>query len=846
MKINTLLKHNLFILIAVLLLFSCDSDDDSDSCPTTFIGEVAIKNQEELDRFFKCKYKIIEGRLTLFGVNDISALKNLEQVNEIRISNTKLITLEGLNNLKVLKGEIMIIGNSELISLDGLSSLVEIPALNVRGNSKLYDFCELSGDLVNNTSYVVSGNNFNPSRDDLINETVCKSEINIGEKVYDGNVSILPYHTSNRNGRYQSVEDFAKLGYTKIDGSLEIALWGSLESLSSLKEITGDFKLGYYHYEDGSQFVWGNAFENLKGLEALKTIGGTFQLIGSNNLKNIDELINLEYLGGINISSNPLLENIDGLINVTSELNNDFILYGNRALKNINGLSNAKITSLNTLEFGYLDNLSDLNVLSNLTSLNALSINYLNNESLSKMEFLGNLKELNALKIKSANHIKNLDWLTTTSTSLKHLILENNNVLDNLDALSAITEVKGKVAILNNSSLLNLTGLGAIQNIEGDFFIKNNSSLIHLTGIETLTKISGDAAIEENNSLVDLAGLSGLKLIEGTFNIYENQSLSTLDGLNNLERVDKSFLIGRSCYLDNICDCILCYESTCKECEVIDDISALTKLSVVGNTLGLYNTDAQSLQGLEGLTSVKNLDIESNEELLTLTTFPSLNFISNSIRIIDNINLLDISGLESINRLEGSLIISGNTSILNTNLNPFINLTSVGEALSINDFPKLESLDGLQNLKNIDKRFYLSNNPELLNIESLVNTEINENVYILNNSLLTSLNGLESVSTELNRLNIENNSALTNLDALKGIEFIKEYFFIGNNPLITNLDAFSNVKSVYRLRIIGNTSLVSFCGLKNADLPSGSSFSISGNAYNPTAAQIETDDGCSN
>lgn len=833
------------MLILALSVFSCDKDDDSNSCPTAFVGEVVIKNQEELDRFFKCKYKIIEGRLTLFGVNDISALKNLEQVNEIRISNTKLITLEGLNNLKVLKGEIMIIGNSELISLDGLSSLVEIPALNVRGNSKLYDFCELSGDLVNNTSYVVSGNNFNPSRDDLINETVCKSEINIGEKVYDGNVSILPYHTSNRNGRYQSVEDFAKLGYTKIDGSLEIALWGSLESLSGLKEITGDLKLGYYHYEDGSQFVWGNAFENLKGLEALKTIGGTFQLIGSNNLKNLDELINLEYLGGINISVNPLLENIDGLINVTSALNKDIILYGNRILKNINGLSNAKITSLNTLEFGYLDNLSDLNVLSNLTSLNALSINYLNNESLSKMEFLGNLKELNALKIKSANHIKNLDWLTITSTSLNYLILEKNNVLDNLDALSTITEVKGKVAILNNSSLLNLTGLGAIQNIEGDFFIKNNSSLIHLTGIETLTTISGDVAIEENNSLVDLEGLNGLKQIEGTFNIYENKSLLTLVGLNNLERVDKSFLIGLHLVPDNICDCLLLFRSTCKACQSIQDISALSNLNYVGETLWLFNSDVQNLDGLQNLTSVNSLRIENNAELMSLEGFPKSSININRISIEDNINLISLTGLEFVTHLE-NLNIAGNSVLSDTNLNVFKNLESITGQLILSDLPVLKTFEGLENLNTIGDGIGISKNPELLNIEGLKNAVIKNDIWVNDNNLLTSLNGLESVSTELNRLSIKNNSALTNLDALKGIEFIKQYFFIENNPLITNLDAFSNVKSVYKLRIIDNNSLVSFCGLKNADLPSGSSFSISGNAYNPTSVQIKSDDGCSN
>lgn len=77
-------KSKIFYLLTMILsIFSCEKDD-SDSCPTNFSYDVVVKSQKELENFCKCKYKVIERVLTLSGgVNDLSPLRDLEQVGRI-------------------------------------------------------------------------------------------------------------------------------------------------------------------------------------------------------------------------------------------------------------------------------------------------------------------------------------------------------------------------------------------------------------------------------------------------------------------------------------------------------------------------------------------------------------------------------------------------------------------------------------------------------------------------------------------------------------------------------------------------------------------------------------------
>src|SRR5690606_3124641 len=97
----------------------------------------------------------------------------------------------------------------------------------------------------------------------------------------------------------------------------------------------------------------------------------------------------------------------------------------------------------------------------------------------------------------------------------------------------------------------------------------------------------------------------------------------------------------------------------------------------------------------------------------------------------------------SCRHIEGNLFISGNTI---TDLTPLANLVSVAEMLTINN-TQLTSLEGLNNLESVG--YYMS---------------------IYENSLLTNLNDLSGLTYVYNNLQIYNNNVLTDISGLQNLD----------------------------------------------------------------------------
>jgi len=134
-------RSYLFCAFLFLFITNCDNDDDSNCNNGTFIGEVNLKTQAEVDAFGDMCYSAIDGKLYIGtgipGSSDITNLYPLSSLTEVfssssdRLSgiwiveNNNLNTLDGLHNITSTSG-ILISKNHLLTNLSELTGLTEL------------------------------------------------------------------------------------------------------------------------------------------------------------------------------------------------------------------------------------------------------------------------------------------------------------------------------------------------------------------------------------------------------------------------------------------------------------------------------------------------------------------------------------------------------------------------------------------------------------------------------------------------------------------------------------------------------------------------------------------------
>jgi hypothetical protein len=106
----------------------------------------------------------------------------------------------------------------------------------------------------------------------------------------------------------------------------------------------------------------------------------------------------------------------------------------------------------------------------------------------------------------------------------------------------------------------------------------------------------------------------------------------------------------------------------------------------------------------------------------------------------------------------------------------------------------LTSLSGLENLTSVGGSLGIFLNNVLTSLSGLEKlTSVGSNIEILSNAVLTSLSGLENLTSVGGFLEIFGNNALTSLSGLGNLTSVGEYLEIGNNVSLTNLCALYNV-----------------------------------------------------
>jgi len=210
-------------------------------------------------------------------------------------------------------------------------------------------------------------------------------------------------------------------------------------------------------------FIQGSNIENLAGLSALTSTGGTLNIEMSNSLTNLNGLSGLTSVG------------------------NDLQIFNNEQLVDIDGLS-----ALNTV---------------------GQSVVIIGNAKLASVEGLAGLEQVNYhLWITFNDSLTTIDGLDGITKVGAELILSSNSLLTSLRGLSSLVSVDRNLTVSFNSKLTNVDGLAKLKSVGEIAFINNNQALHDVDGLAGLEFVGQDLLVSRNDSLADCTGL--IRLID--------------------------------------------------------------------------------------------------------------------------------------------------------------------------------------------------------------------------------------------------------------------------------------------------------------------------------------------
>ena len=632
-------------------------------CPQ---GNVVLTTQEEVD-FFVAEYPTcttILGNLTIgteSRTSDISNLDGLENITNVtgfvKILNTSLINLEGLNALAAIGGDLIISGNVELQNIQSLSALTEIgfSQIIIKNNDSLTSLLGLNNINPNSISNLILQSSQNLSTCNV--ESICTYISTFGslytilgnaegcnsfEELLDACQDILP-ECPAENVIFTSQADLNHFAIqypncTQISGMLKIGDVGEndisdLSPLNNIKTVTIFIDLSHTKLEN---------VEGLNNLESVPYIGFT----SNNSLKSLDGLESLQNVLSVTIYDNPALESIESLLGITQT--GEIMIYNNDSLTNLKGLNN--LTSCDIIGITSNDALTSLEGLNNLTTVKGeLSIH--DNRSLKTLEALSNLNQITGtaeigaggkLWIQENPLLTSLTGLNNLETVQK-IQISNNESLTSLSGLESITIIDGRntntsnyLQIVGNNSLTSLNGLQNLTSLgyydiasdtnSGDLQISNNPALENLTGLNSLSKIHSTLEINHNEKLISLEGLENLTIIGGSIVIGENNQMTSLNGLNNLSKTG---------LYSNFYQSIWIYNNP-----LLSDLIALSSLQTIDDSfIEIQNNPLlTSLHGLHNIAPASVgyfIKLINNGELSECSVAPVCNWFNTSVGEFD-------------------------------------------------------------------------------------------------------------------------------------------------------------------------------------------------------------------
>lgn len=663
-------------------------------CPP---GTVTFNSQAEVNAFAAtypdCTQ--ISGSLYINGndITDLTPLGNITTVaHNFDITSESLTNLNGLQNLQKIGHTLYIAGTDSLTTLNGLDGLTEIKGeLVISYNPALQDISALSSvdsSLINTVpggTYGIYISN-NPQLATCNISSLCSYLSNpdkprtIANNAGDCNSNalllvdcippVLPdCPTGDVNLWSQEDVNAFAVNYpncTVIAGDLDLRNdITDLSPLSTIQSITGDLTIN------------GVSLTHLNDLSNLTSVGGDISIYSNHYLQDISGLSGITTINsdgiGLTIAHNDVLT-VCGIPNICSYLANPD---NPRTIED-----NAGNCGSDTVISYYCASpdcpMSDVFLYSQ-DDVNAFAASYpnctqisgnliINGATITDLSPLSNIQSITGnlnLQSTSLTHLDDLENLT----SVKTLFITNNTQLQSIAGLSSVMElvpVTSLGLVIQGNSMLatcNIPSLCAyISNSSYARTISNNAggcadnaALVQACYVPpacpeggiafttqaqlnnfainypNCTNFAGSIVIGPSSTITDISPLSNLQTIGGELYISNLVYLQDLDGLDALTSVGGNLTIHSFGELQNV--------------------NALSSLTTVGGTLqisSIWNPQFQNLQGLNNLTSVGSLTIQSNSALVDLNALESLTHIDKNITIESNNVLDDISVLSQL------------------------------------------------------------------------------------------------------------------------------------------------------------------------------------------------------
>lgn len=243
----------------------------------------------------------------------------------------------------------------------------------------------------------------------------------------------------------------------------------------------------------------------------------------------------------------------------------------------------------------------------------------------------------------------------------------------------------------------------------------------------------------------------------------------------------------------------------------VTTLSPLNNLTLIGDTLQLEHNPLLTGFGLFNLDSVGSLIVRD------LPALNDINGFTNNFTQMGKI-FLDTTALTNLDGLSGLTSINGDLEIHHT---PFTDLSGLGnltyvEYINLSDNPVQTGL-GLTNLTHM-QGLVVWNEPLFNDIGPITYQLINKDLVsvFFYNTALTDFSGMDSAHSFINTF-IGGNSNLTSLHGLEKLTSINYGVTIWYNPVLTDLTALSGIAGIDydKLELSGNASLQDLTGLGN-------------------------------
>ncbi|OEK01063.1 hypothetical protein BFP97_05875 [Roseivirga sp. 4D4] len=447
-----MIKRLGFLLILVAPL-SCKNDDSPEEAGT-FIGDIQLQTQAQIEDFGNNGYSTVEGSIRIGGSlndpRDIVSLTPLNSIDSIKgdlniVGTTTLTNLGGLQNLEYVGGSVSIIYNADLTSINGIENLTAV------------------------------GGGFNIGTNNLLQNL----NLNLSLTTVGGDFSIGGLSIPNLNA-FGSLRSVGSLLLSELPNITDLDGLSNLQTVSFSIRLIENFQL-----------------ENITGLSNLNAISD-ITIQDNPSLTSLSGLEGITGSTGLYLRGNSALTDLTGLNNITNFRGN-LIIAENANLESLNGLQTniSFVQERSTLSFWSLPKLQSFEAYTFSGKLSDLVFADL--PLVEKLPTITQQDSVVTLVIAENDKLNNIDELNEIVFGADIQILKNP-VLENVNGLSGIKSTY-RLLVSENPIITNVDGFAALEEVIQSITIEINQSLSDFCGLTNAASaggLSGEYKVSEN------------------------------------------------------------------------------------------------------------------------------------------------------------------------------------------------------------------------------------------------------------------------------------------------------------------------------------------------------------